>query len=263
MNPVSRTQVHPTAVVHPGAALGSGTTVGAFSVIGAEVSLGEECSIGPHAVIEGPAVLGNRCRVFPFACLGMAPQDLKYRGEETTLEVGGDNTFREGVTVHRGTAGGGGITRIGSNNLLMAGTHVAHDCQVGSHVIFANAATLAGHVTVEDGATIGAFSGVHQFCRVGRHAYIGGYSVITQDALPFILTVGNRAKSFGINVIGLERKGFSPEAIHALKTAYRILFRSRLTLQVALERLEREFPDSAEVGALADFIRTSQRGVIR
>ncbi len=263
MSRPGRPQIHPTAVVDPGATLGHGSAVGAFSVIGAEVSLGEGSSVGPHAVIEGPATLGSRCRVFPFACLGMAPQDLKYRGEKTTLVIGDDNIFREGVTVNRGTVGGGGITRIGSNNLLMAGTHVAHDCQVGSQVIFANAATLAGHVTVEDGATIGAFSGVHQFCRVGRYAYIGGYSVITQDALPYILTVGNRAKSFGINVIGLERKSFAPEAIHALKTAYRILFRSRLTLQTALERLEREFPDRAEVAALADFIRRSKRGVIR
>ncbi len=155
------------------------------------------------------------------------------------------------------------MTRIGSHNLLMAQTHVAHDCQVGSHVVFANAATLAGHVAVEDGATIGAFSGVHQFCRVGTQAYIGGYSVITQDALPYMLTVGNRAKSFGVNVIGLERKRFSPEAIHALKQAYRILFRSRLTQPEALARLESEFPDQPEVSRLAAFIRASSRGVIR
>ena len=255
--------LHATAQIDPGARLGDGTTVGAFSVIGRDVIVGPGCEIGPHAVVEGPTVMGARCRVFPFACIGMAPQDLKYRGERTSIEIGDDNIFREGVTVHRGTVGGGGVTRIGSGNLLMAQTHVAHDCQVGSQVIFANAATLAGHVVVEDGATIGAFSGVHQFCRVGAHAYIGGYSVITQDALPYVLTVGNRAKSFGINVIGLERKHVAPEAIQALRQAYRILFRSRLVLQEALDRLQAEFPSQPEVGRLAAFIRESRRGVIR
>jgi UDP-N-acetylglucosamine acyltransferase len=258
-----RPSVHPTAQVEPGASLGPGTTLGPFSIIGADVTLGPECVVEAHAVVKGPAALGARNRVFPFACLGMEPQDLKYRGERTTLEIGDDNIFREGVTVHRGTAGGGGVTRLGSHNLLMAQTHVAHDCQIGDHVIFANAATLAGHVTVEDGATIGAFSGVHQFCRVGTQAYIGGYSVITQDALPYVLTVGNRAKSFGINVIGLERKGFPPEAINALKHAYRVLFRSRLTLDKALERLRAELPGQPEVERIVAFIGASQRGVIR
>jgi UDP-N-acetylglucosamine acyltransferase len=255
--------IHPSAVVDPSARLGPGTTVGPYGVIGPEVSLGPGCDVGPHVVIRGPSTIGARCRFFPFACIGEDPQDLKYGGERTTLEIGDDNVFRESVTVHRGTAGGGGVTCIGSGNLLMAGTHVAHDCQVGSRVIFANAATLAGHVTVEDGATIGAFSGVHQFCRVGRHAYIGGYSVITQDALPYVLTVGNRARSFGINVIGLERKGFAPEAIEALKRAYRILFRSRLTLKAGLARLDRELGGCEEVRLLAAFIRGSTRGVIR
>ncbi|HKN46638.1 MAG TPA: acyl-ACP--UDP-N-acetylglucosamine O-acyltransferase, partial [Candidatus Polarisedimenticolia bacterium] len=255
--------IHPSAEVDPGAVLGPGTTVGPQSVIGPEVTLGPGCLVGAHVVIGGPARFGGGNRFYPFACLGMDPQDLKYSGERTALEVGDNNTFREGVTVHRGTAGGGGVTRLGSQNLLMAQTHIAHDCQVGSHAIFANAATLAGHVTVEDGATIGAFSGVHQFCRVGEHAYIGGYSVITQDALPYVLTVGNRARSFGINVIGLERRKFSPEAIQALKQAYRILFRSRLTLARALGRIDREFTDQPEVGRLSAFIRTSQRGVIR
>lgn len=255
--------IHPSAEVDAGASLAPGTAVHAFSVIGPGVVLGPECVVGPHATIEGPTEIGARCRIFPFASLGTAPQDLKYGGERTQLRIGDDNTFREGVTVNRGTVGGGGVTRIGSSNLLMTGTHVAHDCQVGSGVIFANAATLAGHVMVEDGATIGAFSGVHQFCRVGRHAYIGGYSVITQDAMPYVLTVGNRARSFGINVIGLERKQFVPETIRALKQAYRILFRSRLTLEAAFERLSREIPDTPEVGALVEFIRGSQRGVIR
>ena len=255
--------IHSSAQIDPGAVLGTGTTVGPHSVIGPEVTLGPGCLVGAHVVIGGPARFGGGNRFYPFACLGMDPQDLKYSGERTALEVGDDNTFREGVTVNRGTAGGGGVTRLGSRNLLMAQTHIAHDCQVGSHAIFANAATLAGHVTVEDGATIGAFSGVHQFCRVGEHAYIGGYSVITQDALPYVLTVGNRAKSFGINVIGLERRKFSGEAIQALKQAYRILFRSRLTLAKGLERIDREFNGHPEVGRLSAFIRSSRRGVIR
>ncbi len=255
--------IHPTAQVDASARIGPGTTIGAFSIIGADVTLGEGCVVMPHAVVWGPSTLGGRNRIFPFACIGMEPQDLKFRGERTTLEIGDDNSFREGVTVHRGTSGGGGVTRIGSHNLLMADTHIAHDCRVGDRVIFANAATLAGHVTIEGGATIGAFSGVHQFCRIGEHAYIGGYSVITQDALPYVLTVGNRARSYGINVVGLERKQFAPEAIRDLKRAYRILFRSHLTQEEALERVRDEIPDRPEVKALTEFIRVSRRGVIR
>jgi UDP-N-acetylglucosamine acyltransferase len=257
------TKIHPMAQIDPGATIGAGTSAGPFSVIGAGVTLGPDCTIHPHAVIAGAATLGARNVVYPFACLGMDPQDLKYRGEPTRLEIGDDNIFREGVTVHRGTAGGGGVTRVGSGNLLMAGTHIAHDCQVADRIVFANAATLAGHVAVENGATVGAFSGVHQFCRVGRHAYIGGYSVITQDALPYMLTVGNRARSYGVNVIGLERRGFSQEAIQGLKRAYRILFRSRLTLEAAFARLDEEMSDLEDVAYLAAFIRGSQRGVIR
>ena len=256
-------RVHPAAIVDPGARLGEGTAIEAFSVVGPGVTIGPDCVVGPHAVIEGPTTLGARSRVFPFASLGLAPQDLKFRGEETRLEIGDDNTFRESVTVHRGTAGGGGVTRIGSGNLFMVGAHVAHDCRVGDGVIFANAATLAGHVTVEDGATVGAFSGVHQFCRIGRHAYLGGFTVITQDALPYVLTVGNRARSYGINVIGLERKGIPADTIAALKSAYRTLFRMRLGLEEALGRLEEDAGRVPEVRLLLDFIRGSERGVIR
>jgi len=255
--------VHPTAQVDPSARLGPGTRVGAFSVIGAAVTLGPECVVFPHVVLEGPSSFGPRNRFFPFACLGLEPQDLKFAGETTSLEVGEGNTFRESVTVHRGTAGGGGVTRIGSGGLFMAGTHVAHDCQVGDRTIFANAATLAGHVTVEEGATIGAFSGVHQFCRVGRHAYIGGYSVVTQDALPYVLTVGNRARGYGINVIGLERRGFSAESIQALKKAYRILFRSHLAMEEAIETLRGDLGEQPDVDYLVAFVTSSQRGVIR
>ncbi len=257
-------QVHPTALVDPRAVLGSGTTVGAFAVIGAEVTLGAGCVVYSHAVIEGPSVLGEGNRVFPFACLGMEPQDLKHRGERTTLAIGDRNTFREGVTVHRGTAGGGGRTSIGSDNLFMASTHVAHDCQVGDRIVFANAATLAGHVRIEDDATVGAFTGVHQFCRIGRHAYIGGYSVITQDAPPYIITVGNRdTATHGINVIGLKRKQVSAEGIQALRGAYRLIFRAHLGLEEALGRARAEYPGQPEVQALCDFMASSERGVIR
>jgi len=255
--------IDPTARVDSGARIGAGTTVGAYSIIGADVVVGEECEIHPHTVLHGPTSLGRRNRVFPFASIGMEPQDLKFGGERTTLEIGDANTFREGGTVHRGTTGGGGVTRIGSNNLLMAGTHSAHDCRVADHVIFANAATLAGHVTIEEGATIGAFSGVHQFCRVGAHAYIGGYSVITQDAMPFVLTVGNRAQSHGINVIGLQRKKFTPAAIRALRRAYRTLFRSHQSLEASIERVREEFSGQKEVEQLLAFIQSSTRGVIR
>lgn len=256
-------QIHPLAQVDPRAVLGPGTTVGPFCVVGAEVEIGPDCVLHPHAIVAGPAILGAANRVFPFACLGMEPQDLKYAGERTTLRIGDRNVFREGVTVHRGTTGGGGETTIGSDNLLMAGSHIAHDCRVGDRVIFANAATLAGHVTVEDCATVGAFSGVHQFCRVGHHAYIGGYSVITQDAPPFVLTVGNRAQTHGINVVGLQRKKFTPEAIQALRRAYRLLFRAHLPIEEAIAKVRAEMADQAEVMLLAEFVATSQRGVIR
>ena len=256
-------EIDPSAQVDPGARIGRGTRVGAFSVIGAEVTLGEDCLIHPHAVVQGPTTLGARNRVFPFACIGMEPQDLKYAGERTRLEIGDDNTFRESVTVNRGTAGGGGVTRLGSGNLLMTGTHIGHDCRVADRVIFANAATLGGHVLVEEGATIGAFSGVHQFCRIGAHAYIGGYSVITQDAVPFVLTVGNRAESHGINVIGLRRKEFSAAAISALRKAFRTLFRAHLPLETALRQVRSEHAGQAEVERMLRFIASSQRGVIR
>lgn len=254
---------HPTAIISPEAQLADDVSVGPYSVIGARVSLGEGCVVGSHVVLEGPAELGPRCRIHPFASIGAQPQDLKYRGEETRLSIGPDNTFREFVTINRGTAGGGGVTSIGASNFFMAYAHVGHDCQVGSHTIFANAATLAGHVIVEDGATVGAYSGVHQFCRVGIHAFIGGYTVVTQDALPFVKTVGNRAEAFGINTVGLERKGFSAKKIQALKKAYRILFQSKLNTGQAVERIEAELSDHEECRYLVAFIKSSTRGIVR
>lgn len=256
-------RIHETARIDPAATVAPGAEIGPFCVVGPGVRIGAGTTLIAHVVVGGPTTIGEGNRIFPFACVGMEPQDLKYGGESTTLEIGDRNTLREGVTVHRGTQGGGGLTRLGSDNLLMAGTHVAHDCHVGDRVIFANAATLAGHVTIEDGATIGAFSGVHQFCRVGRQAYIGGYSVLTQDAAPYVLTVGNRAKAFGINVVGLERKGVPAATIQALKQAYRLLFRAHLPQQEALQKVRTELGEFEEVRLLADFIAASERGVIR
>ena len=255
--------IDPTAIVAAEAQLGDGVVIGPYAVIGSKVRLGNDCTVGAHAVLEGPSDLGARCHISPFASIGSPPQDLKYKGEETRLSIGSDNMFREYVTVNRGTAGGGGITKIGDGNLFMAYAHVAHDCVVGDRTIFANAATLAGHVTVEDDATVGAFSGVHQFCRVGRHAFIGGYTVVTQDAMPFVKTVGNRAESYGINTIGLERRGFTAETIQDLKKAYRCLKLSKLNTAQALEKIEKDLPGSVECRYLVAFIRASVRGVVK
>ena len=256
-------RIDPRAAVDSAASLGEGTSVGAFAVIGPKVVLGRRVKIGPSVVIEGPTEIGDECAVHPFSSLGGPPQDLKYRGEETRLVIGVRNIFRESCTINRGTAGGGGLTTIGDGNLFMAASHVAHDCRVGSGTIFANAATLAGHVTVGSHSTIGAYSGVHQYCRIGEYAFIGGYSVVTQDALPYTLTVGNRAESHGINVIGLKRRGFSEEAIASLRRAYRRLFRSKLALKEALDSVEAEMGTIPEVAYLLSFIRGSERGVIR
>ena len=253
-------EVHETAVVHQGAVIGEGTSIGPHVVVGPHVRIGRNCEIGASAVIDGWTEIGDRNRVSPLASLGQPPQDLKYQGEPTRLVIGHDNFFREFVTIHRGTQGGGGVTTIGDRNLFMAYAHVAHDCHVGSDTIFGNAATLGGHVTVEDFATISAYSGVHQFCRVGRHAFIGGYSVVTKDALPFAKSVGNRARIFGLNTIGLARRGLSPTAIASLRQAYRYLL--QLNTSHALARIE-EDPALAcdEVRHLVDFIRHSHRGV--
>jgi UDP-N-acetylglucosamine acyltransferase len=260
---MSQGSVHASAIVHPDAKIGAGCRIGPFSVVGAGVTLGPQCELMSHAVLDGRVEVGEACRFFPFCSIGLEPQDLKYRGEPTRVVIGRRNTFREFVTVHSGTQGGGAVTTIGDRNLFMAYTHVAHDCRVGSDTIFANAATLAGHVTVEDFAVIGAFSGVHQFCRIGAHAYIGGYSVITQDALPYVLTVGNRAKAYGMNLVGLKRRAFSEASIAALRQAYRLLFQSNLTTTRALERIDRDLGGIPEVAYLASFIRSSERGIVK
>lgn len=256
--------IHGTAVVSSDAVIGNGVEIGAFAIVGPGVTIGADTEIGPYTRIEGPTTIGERNRFYGSASIGSPPQDLKYRGERTALRIGNDNVFREYVTINRGTGGGGGLTTIESGNFFMAYSHVAHDCHVGSHTIFANAGTLAGHVEVGDHVTIGAFSAVHQFCRVGDHAFIGGFTVVTQDALPFIKTVGDRpAKTYGINTIGLQRKGFSAETIDALDRAYRILVRSKLKLQEALQRIEAELGFFAETRYLVEFIRGSHRGIIR
>jgi UDP-N-acetylglucosamine acyltransferase len=254
--------VDPAAQVHPAARIGEGTIIGANCTIGPEVTIGTRCRIDPSVVIDGWTDIGDETHIFPMASIGLAPQDLKYRGERTRLTIGRRNTIREFATINRGTAGGGGHTRIGDQNLLMAYVHVAHDCHVGSHTIFGPHATLGGHVTVEDYANISAGSAVHQFCRVGKYSFIGGYSVVTKDALPFGRTIGSRpARIFGVNSVGLVRRGFTADTINQLKRAYRCLVQANTTH--ALAQIE-EDPTltSAEVRYLLDFIRTSQRGAI-
>ena len=236
--------------------------IGPNAVVAAEVAVGDGTRIGAGAQIQGPTRIGTENRIFPYAVIGFDPQDLKYGGERSTLEIGDRNVFREFTTVNRGTAGGGGVTTIGSENLFMAYTHVAHDCHVGDRTVFSNAATLAGHVLVADDATIGAFSAVHQFCRIGRHAYIGGYSVITRDALPYVKTVGLKPACYGLNTIGLRRKGLDEETLKNLGEAVRVVLRSGLNISEALERLRSEHAGTPEIDYLIEFIGGSERGVI-
>ncbi|MEO8069913.1 MAG: acyl-ACP--UDP-N-acetylglucosamine O-acyltransferase [Acidobacteriota bacterium] len=253
--------MHETAIVHPDALIGPGTVIGPYATIGAHVAIGARCQIGASSVIDGWTTIGDDTDIYPFASIGLAPQDLKFRGEPTRLVIGHRNVFREFVTIHRGTAGGGAVTTIGDGNLFMAYAHVAHDCHVGNASIFGNGATLGGHVTVEDFATISAYSGVHQFCRVGKHAFIGGYTVVTRDALPYARTVGNRARIYGVNSIGLARRGFSPELIGKLRRAYRHLLQHNTSR--ALELIERDPTLAApEVSYLVTFIQSARRGVI-
>jgi UDP-N-acetylglucosamine acyltransferase len=256
--------IHPTAIVAATACVPESCVVGPYCTIGSEVVLGEGCELISHVVIEGKTRLGARNRIFPFACLGVAPQDLKYRGEATGLEIGDDNTFRECVTISRGTAGGGGITRVGSHCLIMAYTHIGHDCTIGSQCILANGATLAGHVTVEDYASVGALCPVHQFCVIGKYAYIGGGTTITQDVLPFSLTSAKRdIHAYSLNRVGLERSGFTEPQVRALQHAYRVLLAARLNTSQAIERLRSEGQSDACVDYLIAFIERSQRGIIK
>ena len=254
--------VHPSAVIAPGAIVPDSCTIGPFCTIGPHVVLGENCTLISHVVLDGRTRIGARNTIHPFSAIGVAPQDLKYGGEPTETEIGNDNTIRENVTISRGTVGGGGITRMGSGRLLMACVHIGHDSLVGSHCILANAATLAGHVIIEDYATVGAFCPVHQHCIVGRYAFIGGGTIVTQDVLPFSKTSAKREnKAFGVNSMGLERRGFSPERIRALQRAFRLLLVSKLNTTQAVEKM-REL-EGEDVALLVGFIARSERGVIK
>jgi len=256
-------EIHATAIVDSKAELADGVVVGPYAVIEAEVEIGRDCLVGPFCRIAGPTTIGARNRFESHCSVGAPPQDLKYAGEATRLEIGDGNVFREFVTLHRGTPDGGGLTRIGGDSLFMAYAHIAHDCQVGSKTIFANSATLAGHVEVGDGSTIGAFSAVHQFCRVGEHAFLGGFTVATKDCLPFMRTVGSRpAKCYGPNTIGLERKGYSGDRRSALKSLWRHLRSPKLTTSEAVERIREELGGQEDVEIVLEFIASASRGVI-
>ena len=255
--------IHPSSVVSPNARLGQSCFIGPYCVIGDEVTLGDGVRLESHCVIDGRTHVGDYTHVFPFVSIGLASQDLKYKGEAAETRIGRRNQIREFATIHRGTEGGGRLTKTGDDCLIMAQAHIAHDCLLGERVIMANGATLAGHVTVEAGANIGAYSGVHQFCRVGREAYIGGYSVVVKDALPFALTVGNHARCYGLNITGMKRRGYSQEVIKTLHHAFHLLLSSKLNTTQALEQIRAEIKDSKEVDELVSFIEASVRGVIK
>lgn len=256
--------IHPTAVVDPAAKISGSADVGPFCIVGADVEIGARTRLMSHIVVEGITSIGEDNVFFPYSTVGVAPQDLKYKGERSYTHIGHRNRIREFVTIHRGTEGGGMHTRIGDDNLLMAYTHVAHDVQIGSHCILSHASTIGGHVIIEDWANVGAASGVHQFCRIGRHCIVGGYSVVTQDVLPFSMTVTPREiKTFGANKIGLERRGFGTDVIEGLQTAFRLLTRSGLNTSQAIDRIQAEVPPSAEIDEVIAFIRSSERGIVK
>jgi UDP-N-acetylglucosamine acyltransferase len=254
--------IHPTAIVHPDAKLGLNCLIGPYCIVGEHVELGEGCKLHAHVVIDGHTKLGKENEVYPFACLGLKTQDLKWTGGVTHVEIGDHNTFREGVTVHSATDDGG-VTRIGSNNCLLAYAHVAHDCIVGNHIVMSNVATLAGHVTVEDHAIVGGLTAVHQFCRIGKLAMIGGCSRVLRDIPPFMLAEGTPAAARTINKVGLERHGVSDEAQTALRQAFKVFSREGLTIANALEKIETELPPLPEIQHLVSFMKTSDRGIAR
>jgi UDP-N-acetylglucosamine acyltransferase len=255
--------VHPTAVVSPKAKVGYDCFIGPYCIVGDEVVLGDKVRLESHCVIDGRTSIGAETHVFPFVSIGLASQDLKYKGEPSETRIGARNKIREFVTIHRGTAGGGMLTCIGDDCLIMAQAHIAHDCLIGDGVIMANAATLAGHVIIEDRANIGAYSGIHQFCRVGKEAYIGGYSVVVKDALPFALTVGNHAKCYGLNITGMKRRRYPRATIDALHHAFHLLLSAKLNTSQAVDRIQSEINDSPEVSYVIRFIEESERGVTK
>lgn len=256
-------EIHQTAVVHPGAELGKNVIVGPYAIIGENVEIGDGCVIGPHVVIDGWTRIGSGNKFYQGASIGCEPQDLKFKGEKTFLMIGDNNIFREHVTISRGTGEGGGETRIGNNNFFMAYSHVAHDCHVGSHVILTNAASLGGHVTVEDRVVIGGLSGVHQFTKIGKMAMIGACTKVIRDVPPFVIVDGVPARVAGINVVGLRRNGFPPEIRDEIKKAYRILYRSNLTIAQAIEQMEQLLQGFPEIDHFIRFLRNVERGICR
>jgi UDP-N-acetylglucosamine acyltransferase len=255
--------IHPTAIIHPRATIAPGVKIGAYSLIGENVRIGKDTVIDSHVVMEGWTEVGERCHLFPFVSIGTAPQHMRYRGEPTRVTIGNENVIREFVTIHRATVEGGGNTTLGHGNFIMAYSHIAHDCKVGNQVIMANASTLAGHIAVEDFAIVGGLVAIHQFVRVGCYAIIGGASGVPKDIPPYMCAAGNRAKLFGLNTVGLKRHRFSEATLFALKQAYRILFRSHLILNKAIEKVETDVPRLPEITHLLDFLKSSKRGVCR
>lgn len=255
--------VHPSAIVDDSTSIADGVTIGAYTVIGAGVSIGEGCSIGPHVVINGPTTIGKENKIYQFASVGDAPQDKKYAGEATRLEIGDRNVIRENCTINRGTTQDQGVTRIGNDNWIMAGVHVAHDCLVGSNTILANNVALAGHVTVGDYAILGGYTLVHQFCSIGTHAFTAMGCGVGKDVPPFLMVSGNPAQPHGLNIEGLKRRGFSKEALHALRQAYKTLYRSNLTLQEAIEKIASKREEFEEVAIFVDFLQAQSRGIVR
>lgn len=257
------TFIHPTAIVSDGASIGEGCHVGPFSTIGSNVVLGERVRLESSVVVDGDTIIGSDTHIFPFTTIGLPPQDLKYKGEPTRTEIGERNQIREAVTIHRGTAGGGGLTKVGDDNLLMAQVHIAHDCVVGNGNVFANAVALAGHVIAADNITIGAFCGVHQFTHIGREAFVGAYSVLVKDPLPYSLTYGNHAKCYGMNRVGLRRRGHSKETIDKIRHAFHLLLSSKLNTSQAVERIREDTHDCPEVDHMLEFIESSSRGIVK
>ncbi|MEW6381597.1 MAG: acyl-ACP--UDP-N-acetylglucosamine O-acyltransferase [bacterium] len=254
--------IHKTAIVHPNAQIEENVTIGPYCIVGEHVIIHSGTVLEAQVFLDGWTEIGKNCHVFPFAALGTPPQDLKFQGEKSELKIGQGTVIREAVTAHRGTSGGGGVTSIGENCLIMAYAHVAHDCHVGSHVILANGIAMAGHVTIEDYASIGGLTAIHQFTRVGSHAYVGGASAVSKDVPPYGMAAGNRTRLYGVNSIGLQRKGFSSEAIENIKKAYRLLLSSHLNVSQAIAQIEAEI-DTPEVRYLVDFVKNSDRGICK
>ncbi|MFA5181700.1 MAG: acyl-ACP--UDP-N-acetylglucosamine O-acyltransferase [Syntrophales bacterium] len=256
-------KIHPTAIISSEAHLEEGVEIGPYSIIGPDVNIGKNTIIGPHVVIDSQTDIGEGCRIFQFSSIGAVPQDLKFKGEATRTIIGNYNTIREYVTIHRATSADIGVTIMGDYNLLMAYCHVAHNCKLGNRIVMANAANLAGHIHIEDNAIIGGLTGIHQFTRIGAHCIIGGCSAVAKDVPPFVMASGNTAKLYGLNMIGLKRRNFSPETIQSLKQAYRFVFRSSLLLKTAIAKVKTEVADIPEVRQFIDFIENSQRGICR